>query len=201
MSMRYEVNQFYPFIFFHGRYFSDRTENDPFIMSYTGSELTKHVELKILKCIEHHKVRGDYDKEDMEPQYDGFVFLDQEGIRWYNQYPRASYGQTNDAANGVVHVSDFDFAEGGYKDKKLPCYGFHLAIQYSNLIPFNPEKIPDLTWDGAELLAILEKMIQDNNMIIEKETMKHSDGTLATWKNGQVVEYVSRIKVPQSMEW
>ncbi len=201
MSIRYEVNQFYPFIFFHGKYREDQPENDPFIMSYTGDKLIERVELKVLKCVEHHKVRGEFDEKNAEPKFDGFVFLDQEGLRWHNQYPSASYGQLSDGGDGVVGIGGDDFINGGYVDKKLPCYGFSLARQYSNLTPFDPEKPVKLNEDGQQLLAILEKMIQDNDMIIEKEAMEHLDGTLATWKNGQVIRFISRIKVPQSMEW
>lgn len=67
----------------------------------------KLTSLRILsaKCIEHHKVPGEWDDV---IQYDGFVFEETDdcvmpghpyvaGRRWHNQYPRASYGQLDDS--------------------------------------------------------------------------------------------------------
>lgn len=49
--------------------------------------------LKELVVTERHAVPGDWDDK---PQHTGFVARDHVGQLWYNQYPRASYGQLND---------------------------------------------------------------------------------------------------------
>lgn len=54
-----------------------------------------------LTCAEHHMVPWDQDPKE-EKKYDGYVFKDDEGTSWHNQYPRASYGQITDAADWIV---------------------------------------------------------------------------------------------------
>ena len=53
-----------------------------------------------LTCIEHHRVPGEWDDK---IEHDGFVFQDEQGQRWANQYPRASYGQLDDSQDRMVH--------------------------------------------------------------------------------------------------
>lgn len=61
------------------------------------------IEMRLLVCVEHHKVPGDWEDE---VKYDGFIFKDMEGKEWYNQYPRASYGQLDDSQNTTVRSKD-----------------------------------------------------------------------------------------------
>lgn len=57
------------------------------------------LELIKLNCIEHHKVPGDWDDV---LQYDGFIFTGDKSVQpFYNQYPRASYGQISCAADNI----------------------------------------------------------------------------------------------------
>lgn len=68
-------------------------------------DILKEIVVKRLKCVEHHRVPDDWGDE---IKYDGFIFQDVEGNedRWYNQYPRASYGQTSDESNWMVNVAE-----------------------------------------------------------------------------------------------
>lgn len=50
-----------------------------------------------LTVTEHHKVPGEWSDE---KEYDGFIATDKNGNIWHNQYPRASYGQLSDSADG-----------------------------------------------------------------------------------------------------
>lgn len=58
-----------------------------------------------LTVTEHHKVRGDYDDETVEPKYDGFVLKDKQGRIWHNQYPLASYGQLSDESDHEYNLA------------------------------------------------------------------------------------------------
>lgn len=95
-DIRYEIGQQVPFV---------RVDYDPcgnasfsgLYLPWLHKLLAIHVDL--LTCEEHHKVRWHYDHETDPAKYDGFVFRDQEGTRWFNQYPYANYGQTDDSAN------------------------------------------------------------------------------------------------------
>jgi hypothetical protein len=70
-----------------------------------------------LKCVEHHKVAWDQDP-DGEAKYDGFVFESYEKPtrRWFNQYPRASYGQVSDVADRFLYL---DWVSAGMTAKEL----------------------------------------------------------------------------------
>ena len=94
--MRYNVGETIYTIFFdiEGR---DRLD---FFWPYMYN-MDQVVKINIVPLIvtKHYKVRGDYDKEDTVPTYDGYVLKDMQGNTWYNQYPRASYGQISDECN------------------------------------------------------------------------------------------------------
>ena len=60
-------------------------------------------ELIRLTVIEHHKVPGEWSAA---LEYDGYILQDENGARWYNQYPYASYGQLDDSYDRVFHRSE-----------------------------------------------------------------------------------------------
>lgn len=64
--------------------------------------------IKIIKvcCEEYHPVRYEFDADDAEPKYQGFIFRDEEGTVYHNQYPRASYGQIDDSADRMLHEAE-----------------------------------------------------------------------------------------------
>ena len=68
----------------------------PFLYDLTPISKITIIELTVK---EHHRVLGDWDDEDAAPSNDGFILEDQDGNIWYNQYPRASYGQLSDEGN------------------------------------------------------------------------------------------------------
>lgn len=68
----------------------------PFFYDTTPVEKIHIVELEVK---EHHKVQSEYDNDDVEPKYDGFILTDREGNVWHNQYPYAAYGQLSDTGN------------------------------------------------------------------------------------------------------
>lgn len=103
--MRFEVNQKYAFVCVQ---FSTGTRQFLNGMASSIFQPWEHallgIEVKMLTCVEHHKVPNEWDSS-TPPKLDcdGFIFLDEETeIRWSNQYPRASYGQTTDTADRVV---------------------------------------------------------------------------------------------------
>lgn len=65
------------------------------------------IEILDLACVEHHKVRGEWDDESDEPKYDGFIFTDAQGTVYHNQYPRAAYGQLDDSQDRMVSQAEF----------------------------------------------------------------------------------------------
>lgn len=69
-----------------------------------------------LTITEHHKVPGEWDDE---PKHDGFHAVDSEGLVWHNQYPRASYGQMDDTADGDFTLGTLnDDYVANYQDKE-----------------------------------------------------------------------------------
>lgn len=57
--------------------------------------------VRALICTEHHKVPWEWDQADKLDR-DGFLFAETDGTVWANQYPRASYGQTDNSQDWKV---------------------------------------------------------------------------------------------------
>lgn len=97
--MRYEVGQPYAFatVRFSGREFGDFLY-DPRRHILEGIDLVK------LTCTEHHKVVIEFYEKD-GPKADGFVFVDEQGRTWHNQYPVAYYGQLDDSNDRQVRLA------------------------------------------------------------------------------------------------
>lgn len=70
-----------------------------------------------LKCIDHHKVPWDQDPYGVA-KYDGFVFesYDKAKKRWFNQYPRASYGQVSTSHDYFLFL---DYVGAGMSTKEV----------------------------------------------------------------------------------
>lgn len=100
-NTRYEPGKEYAFV----DVIYDRPEPMFTSLYVPWSDTLKEIVVRRMKCVEHHRVPGDWDDE---PKYDGFIFQDTEGDeeRWYNQYPRASYGQATDDGNWKIRVAE-----------------------------------------------------------------------------------------------
>lgn len=103
--MRFELNQKYPFVcvkFEMGARQCTDGRTQACFEPYRHKLLD--IEVKMLTCVEHHKVPNHWaESEPPKLDCDGFIFLDEEnGNRWANQYPRASYGQVSDAGDRIV---------------------------------------------------------------------------------------------------
>ncbi len=72
-----------------------------------------------LTCIEHHAVASVHDPEG-EKKYDGYVFQDKNGHRWYNQYPHASYSQLGTDADAYFSLNTRD----GYRGRTDSLHAF-----------------------------------------------------------------------------
>lgn len=61
----------------------------------------KSIEVVNLTCVSEHAVAWDQDPKG-EKNNKGYLFTDDAGNKWANQYPTASYGQLDDSADRVV---------------------------------------------------------------------------------------------------
>lgn len=116
--MRYTVGKKYPFILIqHELYLTvdDRQVHlryvdcpgRPYLPWEEGATLLG-IALRMLTCAEHHKVPNEWDEKN-ELTCDGFVFKDEsDNTVWYNQYPRASYGQISDTNDRRVRLHEPD---------------------------------------------------------------------------------------------
>lgn len=59
------------------------------------------ITIRHMLCKEHHKVQENWDPEN-RLCHDGFIFDDQTGGLWNNQYPRAYYGQLDDRGDWMI---------------------------------------------------------------------------------------------------
>lgn len=126
--MRYEINKQYPFLIIQfARVFVDAEgRRDPSKRSEFKQDVVTFypfptppfedeligVHVSMLTCKEHHRVPNAWDSQNRLDN-DGFIFEDDAGRVWYNQYPRASYGQMSDEADRRVwmHVVDNEAAK------------------------------------------------------------------------------------------
>lgn len=60
------------------------------------------ITFKVLECVEYRKSVCAHSGRDA----DGFIFKDDDGLIYYNQYPTASYGQTDDSCDFIFRRSD-----------------------------------------------------------------------------------------------
>jgi hypothetical protein len=107
--MRYTIGRKYIFIHEQAKLKPKQNMVTPFPCVFKPWEdEMENQRILVLTCAEHHKVRNTWAKPEDEPDCDGFIFLDAEGGKWYNQYPTASYGQVDDSADGRVMWSGWD---------------------------------------------------------------------------------------------
>lgn len=102
--MRYEIGQDY--LFLHVGLESAREDGWKGFGYMPGVNKITSMKMVKLKCIEHHKVYETYDDRTKDPTHDGFVFEDTFGVRWNNQYPKASYGQTDTSNDYRVRIPE-----------------------------------------------------------------------------------------------
>jgi hypothetical protein len=69
-------------------------------------EQVQSSEIVYLTVVEHHRVPNSYDQTN-ELTCDGYILETAGGERWFNQYPRASYGQVSDSADRQFHRADW----------------------------------------------------------------------------------------------
>lgn len=97
--MRYQIGEQLPVIHVAYKGDTNRARRVSFSRFFATFNEVERITLNVLTVIEHHKVRSDYDEPDAEPEYDGYILVDREGRRYYNQYPTASYSQTGDSSD------------------------------------------------------------------------------------------------------
>lgn len=98
---RLTVGQVVPCIAF--RFTESRPADGFMFMPYMPmSNNVESIHLLKLTVAEHHKVRTEYDAETVEPSRDGYVLTDSDGVRWNNEYPRASVSQCSVAGLYIV---------------------------------------------------------------------------------------------------
>ena len=103
--MRYSIGQIVPFINFEFNY-SNGNKGGLYRFSlpaiWQGDQILKTT-ISLMTCVSHHKVNKQYDAK-RELNCDGFIFEDEKGNKWFNQYPEASYGQFSDIADGIIQL-------------------------------------------------------------------------------------------------
>lgn len=117
-NLRYEQSKTYPFV--HCKFKRLLTKRNGEDVWSRASQLglyrpwedeQKLLSLKAVNmlCAEHHKVAWDQDPTG-EKKHDGFIFFELPLVprnplkRWFNQYPRASYGQLSTDADHYLHL-------------------------------------------------------------------------------------------------
>jgi hypothetical protein len=104
-KLRYEPGKIYHFVLL--KFLPSAMPSFGPYRPWLGDSITK-LEIVELTCQSHHKVKWVYDPTEEEAKHDGFIFVDKTGAEWYNQYPRAEYGQLDDTADWIVARAKLD---------------------------------------------------------------------------------------------
>ena len=165
MSGRFEVGEYHGFIFIYGRYQHSKNEIEQTIRSYTGNELVKKVELKIMKVVEKHFVNNEFDEKGVPPSSEGYIFCDEKGNLWKNQYPKASYGQISDSGDWeVTPLIKEGSSLSDWMKKGSPFFGFDISHVYGELT--YAKDTNSLTVYGVEYLREIESIINNFGLIV-----------------------------------
>lgn len=157
--MRYNVSESYLFIFIDFQKIKPRFGN----IYHPWEDILKSIQIKKFECNEHRKVPGTYEDE---IKYDGFIFSEGDSI-WYNQYPRASYGQTTDDNDWRLYNSDTSDKNWLFKPyTDLSTYMSMLISGIQDLSkPFDNEAPADL----EERLKSCKSHLEDLNQILREQ--------------------------------
>ena len=127
----------------------------------------KTIQVKILTCESHHKVPSQSTDESV---HDGFIFSS-DSHRYYNQYPRASYGPSNlnDSEDYMVTQrlelpENYDFVNKSMRD-----YRWELASNYLSRLLLGIKQSPLHSSGGAFQPHFDEvaRVLKDNNVEVE----------------------------------
>lgn len=181
---RYQIDQVIPFIKVK---FHAKPNKFAFSRLYLPQDhILDSVDVKLFRVIEHHKVPWDQDPKE-EKKYDGFILLEEEtNTRWYNQYPKASYGQTDTGNNLIIRPED----KKSFKFEDYYYYPFKDALVYAEEIErlfVDPKlkNVLDEDYDGFNEFKqqVIQKIEQKTNMKVQFRPTK------ITTINGEVHQF------------
>lgn len=148
------------------------------------------VKILLLTCEQHHRVPGQWDNE---IKYDGFIFKDEEGRQWNNQYPQAVYGQISTDRDQMVSLADSDreveiyemtqlstFLENVYRGiKKLPSVESKALQEFADTLikKVKDELKMDVIVENTKLGDKIFKDRFDVSLVDFKETIKSLETT------------------------
>jgi len=144
---RHEVGKVYPFI----RVTFEGQQGEELYHPWEH-QLTK-IDLIPLTCVEHRKVRSEWEPEDAEPTYDGFTFTDSSDRIWELQLPYASYGQLNTDGDFIATTSDLEYQ--WYWSLPFHIQRLHRFIATANSAKLLPVAQLKKTWDHLTQLRQL----------------------------------------------
>ena len=104
-KLRFTVGEEYIFLVFHATFVQHGPDGKAFWRTShaPNRDILKEIRSMKLKCKSHHRVPIHYYENDPESKADGFIFVDEStGEEWYNQYPKASYGQLDDSNDRYI---------------------------------------------------------------------------------------------------
>jgi hypothetical protein len=154
-----------------------------------------------LKVLEHHRVLHEYAKEDDVPDCDGFILEDSQKRRFFNQYPRACYGQTSDRADRMFHrdltaYENIDewlaLSEPAYEYRLLSDYlkdlkrGIHerRKEQFKEGSTYSAEDIHHTDLLELHVKAIVDQYKSEHGKDIVFEPHLYGEGENAKWLEG-----------------
>lgn len=170
--MRYNVGQTVLFMYVNFIASEPRLGN----LFYPWKDELVGVNFKKLTCKEHHRVPGDWDDE---IKYDGYIFSETKDGKeelYNNQYPRASYGQTDDSANWMIidHTTDdHHYYRDASKHMEIILRGIH------DLKEREPEWSKALQEHFDNMVKLISE--QGFDVKIEPVVFKKLDGTTESY--------------------
>jgi hypothetical protein len=162
--MRYQIGQRVPFIHFNiENSITPQWFTKPYL--YNENKILKTT-IVVMECIEHHKVPWEYDT-DNECKYDGYIFKNNENI-WYNQYPKASYGQISSEQDSIIsiHYEDNEKYKCENEDELFEMYDLKSFLQLLlRGISINKQ----IKKEAQEYIEKLESLVNDISKQLKDE--------------------------------
>ncbi len=158
------------------------------------NEQPTRINFNKLIVTEHHRVPGEWDNADVEPQYDGYLLKDEQGEPFSNQFPRASYGQTSDEGNRRFSLR-LDSVEAYHeKEKANPriAFEYHLLTSVMESMEKGIKQLSNIVDTVAEPE---ERKVRASEKLVELVTLR--DRIYREFKE-QYPQYELAIKQPET---
>lgn len=197
--MRFELNQILFGVFF----FKQAERPFPFYSTplLYDDNMPDSIHFVRLEVTEHQKVLGEWDAKDSVPQYDGYKLIDDDGNLYFNQFPRASYGQTSDEGNRRFNLDRAsrteDFRPLSYHLLTDTLSNIYKGIEDLSEIKEGEERYDTCVAKKAQLEELAAKIVKEFHETYPEYEL--TSGKEKIWEESSILFWRVNINVKESV--